>query len=156
MSVQQPLIDDLTKNPDRILPDRYRNEVLAMLRGEALGDLCISRPKSRLSWGIELPFDDRYVAYVWVDALTNYVSAIQHIRPDEWEQYWPQAEHLIAKDILKAHALFWPTMLMSAGLPLFKRLHAFLQKLPELFQRTRTLEERVEHLERAREREEVR
>ena len=56
-----------------------------MLRGEALGDLCISRPKTRLSWGIELPFDDRYVAYVWVDALINYVSALRHIRPDSSE-----------------------------------------------------------------------
>jgi methionyl-tRNA synthetase len=120
---QQPLIDELERNPQRIEPERYRNEVLAMLRGEALGDLCISRPKTRLSWGIELPFDDRYVAYVWVDALTNYVSAIRHIRPDQFDQYWPQAEHLIAKDILKQHGIFWPTMLMSAGLPLFKCLH---------------------------------
>jgi methionyl-tRNA synthetase len=124
---QQPLIDDLEVHPERIQPDRYRNEVLAMLRGEALGDLCISRPKARLSWGIELPFDDRYVAYVWVDALTNYVSALRHIRPQEFDLYWPQALHLIGKDILKAHGLFWPTMLMSAGLPLFKglRVHGY-------------------------------
>jgi len=120
---QQRLIDELERHPERIEPERYRNEVLAMLRGEALGDLCISRPKTRLSWGIELPFDDRYVAYVWVDALTNYVSAIRHIRPEQFDQYWPQAEHLIAKDILKQHGIFWPTMLMSAGLPLFKCLH---------------------------------
>lgn len=120
---QQQLIDDLQANPDRIRPERYRNEVLAMLRGESLGDLCISRPKSRLSWGIELPFDDRYVAYVWVDALTNYVSALRHIRPQEFDTYWPQAEHLIGKDIVKPHGVFWPTMLMSAGLPLFKGLH---------------------------------
>jgi methionyl-tRNA synthetase len=120
---QQRLIDDLEAHPERIRPDRYRNEVLAMLRGEALGDLCISRPKARLSWGIELPFDDRYVAYVWVDALANYVSALQHIRPQQFERYWPQAEHLIGKDILKAHGVFWPTLLMSAGLPLYKCLH---------------------------------
>jgi methionyl-tRNA synthetase len=120
---QQQLIDDLEAHPERIRPDRYRNEVLAMLRGEALGDLCISRPKARLSWGIELPFDDRYVAYVWVDALTNYVSAIRHLRPAEFDHYWPHAEHLIGKDILKAHGVFWPTMLMSAGLPLFQGLH---------------------------------
>jgi methionyl-tRNA synthetase len=120
---QQRLIDELQAHPERIQPERYRNEVLAMLRGEVLGDLCLSRPKARLSWGIELPFDDRYVAYVWVDALTNYVSAIRQIRPAEFDQYWPQAEHLIAKDILKQHGVFWPTMLMSAGLPLFKCLH---------------------------------
>jgi methionyl-tRNA synthetase len=120
---QQPLIDDLQAHPERIRPDRYRNEVLAMLRGDALGDLCISRPKARLSWGIELPFDTRYVTYVWVDALANYVSAIRHLRPDEFDRYWPQAEHVIGKDILKQHGVFWPAMLMSAGLPLFKGLH---------------------------------
>jgi methionyl-tRNA synthetase len=120
---QQRLIDDLETNPQRIQPDRYRNEVLAMLRGETLGDLCISRPKTRLNWGIELPFDDRYVAYVWVDALTNYVSALRHIRPQAFDEFWPQAEHIIGKDIVKPHGVFWPTMLMSAGLPLFKCLH---------------------------------
>src|SRR5262245_39098992 len=124
---QQPLIDDLEAHPERIQPDQYRNEILAMLRSEALGDLCISRPKARLDWGIELPFDDRYVAYVWVDALTNYVSAVRHVRPDQFDLYWPQAVHLIGKDILKAHGLFWPTLLMSAGLPLFKglRVHGY-------------------------------
>jgi methionyl-tRNA synthetase len=120
---QQRLAEDLETHPERIQPDQYRNEVLAMLRGEALGDLCISRPKSRLSWGIELPFDRRYVAYVWVDALTNYVSALRHIRADQVDLYWPHAEHLIGKDILKPHGVFWTTLLMSAGLPLFKCLH---------------------------------
>ncbi len=120
---QQRLLDDLESHPERIRPDRYRNEVLAMLRGEVLGDLCISRPKARLSWGIELPFDDRYVAYVWVDALTGYVSALRHLRPQEFDQYWPHTEHLIGKDIVKPHGVFWPTMLMSAGLPLYTCLH---------------------------------
>ncbi len=120
---QRRLIEDLEAHPDRIAPPRYRNEVLAMLRGEALGDLCISRPKSRLTWGVELPFDDRYVTYVWFDALINYVSALKHMRGDGFDESWPQAEHLIGKDILKPHGVFWPTMLMSAGLPLFRRLH---------------------------------
>ena len=120
---QQQLIAELDAHPERIQPDRYRNEVLAMLRGEALGDLCISRPKARLDWGITLPFDDRYVAYVWVDALTNYVSALRYLRPDEFDQYWPHAEHLIGKDILKPHGVFWATMLLSAGLPLYRCLH---------------------------------
>src|SRR5262249_15226725 len=93
-------------------------EVLALLR-EPIGDLCISRPKSRLAWGIELPFDDRYVTYVWFDALLNYVSALQHLGRME---LWPTAHHLIGKDILKAHAVFWPTMLMAAELPLFRQL----------------------------------
>jgi methionyl-tRNA synthetase len=124
---QQRLADELAAHPDRIVPERYRNEVLAMLRGDALGDLCISRPKARLTWGIELPFDDRYVAYVWCDALTNYYSAIAHLHPHDVDAWWPQAQHLIGKDIVKPHGVFWPTMLMSAGLPLFKglRVHGY-------------------------------
>ncbi len=124
---QARLAAELDARPARILPDRYRNEVLAMLRADALGDLCISRPKSRLAWGIELPFDDRYVAYVWCDALTNYLSALRHLRPDDWESWWPEALHLIGKDIVKPHGVFWPTMLMSAGYPLFRglRVHGY-------------------------------
>ena len=124
---QQRLIDDLEANPQRILPERYRNEVLAMLRGDALGDLCISRPKERLTWGIDLPFDDRYVAYVWCDALTGYVSAIRHLHPDHFDEWWREAQHVIGKDIVKPHGVFWPTMLMSAGLPLFQglRVHGY-------------------------------
>ncbi len=107
-----------------IVPDRYRNEVLALLR-EPIGDLCISRPKSRLAWGIELPFDDRYVTYVWFDALLSYVSALG----DRRDELWPYAEHLIAKDILKPHAIYWPTMLLAARLPLYRRLcvHGYWQ-----------------------------
>jgi methionyl-tRNA synthetase len=115
---QQPLLEALEAQPDLIVPDGYRREVLALLR-EPIGDLCISRPKSRLAWGIELPFDDRYVTYVWFDALLNYVSALAHLGRME---LWPHAHHLIGKDILKPHAVFWPTMLMAAGLPLYRRL----------------------------------
>ncbi len=124
---QGRLIADLEANPDRIKPDRYRNEVLAMLHGEALGDLCISRPKSRLAWGIELPFDAQYVTYVWFDALINYVSTLQHIRAEAFAEFWPQVEHLIGKDILKPHGIFWPPMLMAAGLPLYRglRVHGY-------------------------------
>lgn len=124
---QTRLVDELTAHPDLIFPERYRNEVLAMLRDEALGDLCISRPKSRLTWGIELPFDTNYVTYVWFDALINYVSALRLRGEDVFRSFWPQAQHLIGKDILKPHGIFWPTMLMSAGLPLFKglRVHGF-------------------------------
>jgi methionyl-tRNA synthetase len=124
---QSRLVDELTARPDLIFPDRYRNEVLAMLRDEALGDLCISRPKSRLTWGIELPFDANYVTYVWFDALINYVSALRLKGERFFQELWPHAQHLIGKDILKPHGIFWPTMLMSAGLPLFKglRVHGF-------------------------------
>jgi len=124
---QERLATELRRTPQRILPERYRNEVLSMLGGDALGDLCISRPKTRLSWGIELPFDDRYVAYVWCDALTNYVTALRGLRPDQFDAWWPEAQHMIGKDIVKPHGVFWPTMLMSAGLPLFKglRVHGY-------------------------------
>ncbi len=115
---QERLVATLEAQPDLITPEGYRREVLALLR-EPIGDLCISRPKSRLAWGIELPFDDRYVTYVWFDALLNYVSALDHLGRME---LWPAAHHLIGKDILKPHAVFWPTMLMAAGLPLYRRL----------------------------------
>ena len=88
----------LEAKPELITPDGYRHEVLALLR-EPIGDLCISRPKSRLTWGIELPFDDRYVTYVWFDALLNYVSALEHRRASR--TCGRTAEHLIGKDILK-------------------------------------------------------
>jgi methionyl-tRNA synthetase len=90
---------------------------------EDLGDLCISRPKTRLTWGIELPFDSDFVTYVWFDALINYISALGYPEGDDFRKYWPGAHHLVAKDILKPHAVFWPTMLMSAGIPLYKGLH---------------------------------
>ena len=115
---QERLRATLEARPALIVPEGYRNEVLALLR-EPIGDLCISRPKSRLAWGIELPFDERYVTYVWFDALLNYVSALDHLGRME---LWPAAHHLIGKDILKPHAVFWPTILMAAGLPLFQRL----------------------------------
>jgi methionyl-tRNA synthetase len=115
---QERLVEALHARPDLITPEGYRREVLALLR-EPIGDLCISRPKSRLAWGIELPFDADYVTYVWFDALLNYVSALEH---RGLMDLWPEAHHLIGKDILKPHAVFWPTMLMAAGLPLYRRL----------------------------------
>lgn len=119
---QQPLLEHYEAHPEAIYPDRYRNEVLSLLRSEALGDLCISRPKTRLTWGIELPFDRNYVTYVWFDALINYVSALKFMGEDTFAAFWPRAQHLIGKDILKPHGIFWPTMLMAAGLPLFRQL----------------------------------
>lgn len=103
-------------NPSFIRPERYRNEVLALLDSGALEDLCISRPKTRLTWGIELPFDKDYVCYVWFDALVNYISALGWPDGADFKRYWPGAQHIIAKDILKPHAIFWPTMLRAAGL----------------------------------------
>jgi methionyl-tRNA synthetase len=109
---------------DFIRPERYRNEVLAMLREESgLGDLCISRPKSRLEWGIELPFDDKYVCYVWFDALINYLTGIGYPDGADFEGLWAESQHLVAKDILKPHAIFWPTMLHAIGVPPVKHLN---------------------------------
>jgi methionyl-tRNA synthetase len=117
------LIAHIENNPGWIRPERFRNEVLSFLKAP-LEDLCISRPKSRLTWGIELPFDDKFVTYVWFDALLNYVSALKETNTGEdiSSKYWPVCNHVIAKDILKTHAIYWPTMLMSAGLPLFKQI----------------------------------
>jgi len=117
------LIEHIESNPDFIRPDRYRNEVLAMLRCDELEDLCISRPASRLDWGIELPFDKNFVTYVWFDALINYVSALEYPDGEKFSKYWPHVNHIIAKDILKPHGIFWPTMLKSAGIEPYQSLN---------------------------------
>lgn len=116
--LKQYIID----HPDFIRPERYRSELLGMLDSGGLEDLCISRPKTRLSWGIELPFDKNYVTYVWFDALVNYISAIGWPDEPQYRKFWP-AEHIVAKDILKPHGVFWPTMLKSAGLPMYRHLN---------------------------------
>jgi methionyl-tRNA synthetase len=119
---QEWLIDHINRNPEFITPERYKNEVLSFL-SEPLEDLCISRPKSRLDWGIPLPFDADFVTYVWFDALINYLSGINYPDGEEFARYWDVAEHIIAKDILKPHAIYWPTMLKAIGVPPYKRLH---------------------------------
>ena len=117
------LAEHIRANPGFIRPERYEKEVLAILDSGALEDLCISRPKARLKWGIELPFDTDYVCYVWFDALLNYVSALDWPDGEDFAKFWPVAEHLVAKDILKPHAIFWPTMLKAAGLPVYQHLN---------------------------------
>jgi methionyl-tRNA synthetase len=119
---QDWLINHIRENPDFIRPERYKNEVLAFLR-DPLEDLCISRPKTRLEWGITLPFDEKYVTYVWFDALINYVTALNYPDGDNFKKFWPVAEHLIAKDILKPHGIYWPTMLKAAGIAPYKHLN---------------------------------
>ncbi|MBW1896092.1 MAG: methionine--tRNA ligase [Deltaproteobacteria bacterium] len=116
------LVEYIATHPDFIRPERYRNEVLAFLR-EPLEDLCISRPKTRLQWGITLPFDDQYVTYVWFDALLNYLSAIQYPDGELFERFWPSVHHVIAKDILKPHWIYWPIMLKAAGIPMYQHLN---------------------------------
>jgi len=119
---QDWLIAHIKSNPEYITPERYRNEVLSFL-SEPLENLCISRPTSRLTWGIPLPFDENFVTYVWFDALINYLTGLEYPDGPDYGKYWPVAEHVIAKDILKPHAIFWPTMLRAMGLSPYKRLH---------------------------------
>ncbi len=138
---KQRLIDHIENNPSYILPESRRNEVLGFLNNNDLGDLCISRPKSRLSWGIELPFDNNFVTYVWFDALLNYYSGTTYLAPSRAVssqlsavscqgevtsplQWWPADHHLVGKDILTTHAVYWTTMLMALEMPLPKNIFA--------------------------------
>ncbi len=126
---QTQLIDHIDANPGFLQPVSRRNEVLGFLR-KPLGDLCISRPKSRMSWGIELPFDSDYVTYVWFDALLNYLTGIGY-NPDQegdqadaWRTWWPAQYHIIGKDILTTHAVYWSTMLFALGIEPMQTLYA--------------------------------
>ena len=115
---QDWLIDYIHSNPNFIRPETRRNEVLGFLR-QPLADLCISRPAHRLSWGIRFPFDPDYVTYVWFDALINYISAIGYgVDEARFNRLWAGAIHVIGKDILAPHCVYWPTMLQALGLPL--------------------------------------
>lgn len=119
---QQWLIEHIRENPEFIRPERYRNKVLSALE-TPLDDLCISRPKERLSWGIPLPFDSSYVTYVWFDALINYISGIGYPSDPRFLKFWPQANHLIAKDILIPHGIYWPIMLKASGIEPYTHLN---------------------------------
>jgi methionyl-tRNA synthetase len=119
---QSWLIDYVNTNPQFIRPERFRNEVLSFLK-DPLDDLCISRPKTRLQWGITLPFDENYVTYVWFDALINYVSALGYPGGPLFAKFWPVAQHLVAKDILKPHGIYWPCMLKAAGIEPYQHLN---------------------------------
>jgi methionyl-tRNA synthetase len=113
---------ELVSTTDLIRPERYRNEALNML-AEPLEDLCISRPKARLNWGIELPFDDKYVTYVWYDAFWAYLSELPRTDDAALNDILPVTEHFIGKDILKTHIVYWPAMLMTADLPVYRHLN---------------------------------
>ena len=130
---QKRLIQHIEENPRWIVPETRRNEVLGFLT-QPLQDLSISRPKSRLEWGITLPFDDEHVCYVWVDALISYVTSSGILDPeggpdqpgftDPGDSWWPADMHLVGKDIVTAHAVYWPTILMAADLDLPKQILA--------------------------------
>lgn len=121
---QDKLLDYYDKNPDMIAPESRKNEVISFLKG-GLRDLSISR--TSFKWGVPVPGDDEHVMYVWVDALTNYISALGYPKtsPDsEFVKYWPAALHVVGKDILRFHAVYWPALLMAADIPVPKRLFA--------------------------------
>lgn len=113
----------IRENPGFIQPESRRNEVLGFL-GKPLGDLCISRPKERLPWGIPLPFDGDYVTYVWFDALINYISVFGNLEQIRNGEFWPADHHLVGKDILTTHAVYWSTMLRALGLEPAKNIFA--------------------------------
>ncbi len=142
---QQWLIDYIEAHPEFIQPQHRRNEVLGLLRNDELQDLCITRPVARLNWGIPFPVDPSFVTYVWFDALVNYISipaayadpAILSAFPNSPAsspnaplELWPADVHVIGKDILKFHAVFWPIMLKAMNLPLPRSLlvHGWWQK----------------------------
>jgi methionyl-tRNA synthetase len=126
---QDRLIKYIEDHPSYIAPETRRNEVLGFLKNNTLGDLCISRPKARLAWGIPFSFDEAFVTYVWFDALVNYFSATRYLAPhaemarlgDFW---WPADHHLVGKDILTTHAVYWSTMLMALKFPLPENIFA--------------------------------
>ncbi|MFH1441340.1 MAG: methionine--tRNA ligase [Candidatus Omnitrophota bacterium] len=120
------LIKYIEDNPDFIRPEIRRNEVLSFLKLNELTDLCISRPKARLSWGIPLPFSPEHVTYVWFDALINYISAVGEFDSEGIykSEIWPADLHLIGKDILRQHAVYWPIMLKALGIEIPKTVFA--------------------------------
>ena len=123
---QQPLLDLYAANPNFVQPDSRRNEVVRFVEG-GLKDLSISR--TSFDWGVPVPGSDNHVMYVWLDALTNYITGLGY--PDEtelWKRYWPADIHLIGKDVVRFHAVYWPAFLMSAGIELPKMVygHGFL------------------------------
>ncbi len=131
---QDRLVRHIEENPEWIVPRTRRNEVLGFL-SRPLEDLSISRPRSRIHWGIPLPWDDGHVTYVWVDALINYVTASGAIDPDappdnrgfgesQRPSRWPPDLHFVGKDIITTHAVYWPTLLMGADLPLPRKILA--------------------------------
>ena len=121
---EKPLLEHYEKHPDFVRPDTRRNEVISFVKG-GLRDLSISR--ARVKWGIPVPGDDAHVFYVWFDALTSYMTGVGHgdpARQDEYEHLWPADLHLVGKEILRFHAVYWPAFLMAAGLPLPKTVLA--------------------------------
>jgi methionyl-tRNA synthetase len=121
---QNWLVDYINSHEDFILPVIRRNEILSFLKNP-LNDLCVSRPKTRLSWGVKLPFSEGHVTYVWFDALINYISVCGYMDDRaKFDKFWPADVHMIGKDILRPHVVYWPIMLHAAGLDIPKTIFA--------------------------------
>ena len=119
---QKPLLDYYEANPKFIQPESARNEVMAFVR-RGLEDLSISRSKEKFDWGIDIPWDDSHITYVWFDALLNYITAIGYgENREKFESLWPASVQVVGKDILRFHAVIWPAMLMAANLPPAERV----------------------------------
>jgi methionyl-tRNA synthetase len=144
---QDWLIEYITTHPEFIRPRSRKNEVLGFLKNP-LGDLCISRPKSRLQWGIELPFDKDYVTYVWFDALLNYVTAVGYKQDEErFNEWWPAHCHLIGKDIVITHCVYWPIMLEALGISMPKTIFAHGWWLIEEMKMSKSLKNIIQPLD---------
>jgi len=119
---QDKLLNHIEKNPDFIQPKARKNEMLSFIK-EGLRDLSVSR--TSFHWGVPVPDNPDHVIYVWIDALTNYLSGAGYLSdPDKFNRYWPADVHIIGKDILRHHSIYWPTFLKSLGIPLFKKVFA--------------------------------
>lgn len=115
------LIEHIENNPDFIQPESRKNEMLNNFLKPGLEDLCVSR--TTFDWGVKIPFDSRHVIYVWLDALSNYITAIGYLDDQEkFEKWWPADVHLMAKEIVRFHSIYWPIILMALGLPLPKKI----------------------------------
>ena len=119
---QENLLEYYEKNPDFISPKAKKNEVISFVKS-GLKDLSISRKS--FSWGIKVPNNENHIIYVWLDALTNYISALNYpnIKDDLFKKFWPASLHLIGKDILRFHSVYWPAFLMAAKIPLPKKIY---------------------------------
>ena len=119
---QEPLLDLYATQPDFVAPDSAKNEVVSFVR-RGLDDLSISRSKEKFDWGIDIPWDDSHITYVWFDALLNYITAIGYGEDEaKFQSLWPASLQVVGKDILRFHAVIWPAMLMAAGLPTPKQV----------------------------------
>lgn len=120
---QEPLLNYFREHPEFIRPESRYNEMVNFVKS-GLKDISVSRPKNRITWGISCPFDEGQTIYVWFDALINYVSSLGYKKEPNFEKFWPADVHMVGKDIVKFHTVIWPSMLMSAGVPLPKKVFA--------------------------------